>query len=372
MPWSRISAASRWAIIAPASGEIAAGPAAARPAQPRHAAADPRLSRFSPSSPTSPTTISCAARPRRWVRASVQRLELSAGLSARRVRAFLARCAVRAGDHRPSHRGAAQIHSRPRNRDRRLAGTARTRQRPDRRAERKSTPSSSAPSASCGRPACCATPASRSATRSTTISRSSSRTFLTQVPAVKRRLARLFQLDGEILPYLRPGSWVGGDRDGNPNVSPETLDYAVRHQAELALDHYLHEIHALGAELSLSDSLVATSAALKKLAASAGPISRCIRATSLIAGRWSPVMPAWRRRGRRCWGAGRRGRRAIQAEPYAAPEEFAADLDIIAASLRGQWRRRSGRRPAAESARGGGGVRLSSRHHGCAPEFRCP
>ena len=61
------------------------------------------------------------------------------------------------------------------------------------------------------------------------------------------------------MPYLRPGSWVGGDRDGNPNVSPDTLDYAVRRQAEVILDHYLREIHALGAELSLSDSLVKTS-----------------------------------------------------------------------------------------------------------------
>ena len=70
----------------------------------------------------------------------------------------------------------------------------------------------------------------------------------------------VFKLDGEILPYLRLGSWVGGDRDGNPNVSPETLDYAVRRQAEIVLDHYLREIHALGAELSLSASLVSTSA----------------------------------------------------------------------------------------------------------------
>src|SRR5436190_6510330 len=93
------------------------------------------------------------------------------------------------------------------------------------------------------------------------------RTFLPGLPMVKRRLARLFKLDGEIMPYLRPGSWVGGDRDGNPNVSPETLDYAVRRQAEIVLDYYLGEIHALGAELSLSDSLIKTSEALRNLAA---------------------------------------------------------------------------------------------------------
>ncbi|HEY0266124.1 MAG TPA: phosphoenolpyruvate carboxylase, partial [Rhizomicrobium sp.] len=93
------------------------------------------------------------------------------------------------------------------------------------------------------------------------------RTFLPGLPLVKRRLARLFKLDGAVMAYLKPGSWVGGDRDGNPNVSPETLDYAVRRQAEMVLDHYLNEIHALGAELSLSDYLVTVSGGLKALMA---------------------------------------------------------------------------------------------------------
>jgi len=60
------------------------------------------------------------------------------------------------------------------------------------------------------------------------------RTFLPGLPKVKRRLARLFKLEGEPIAYLRLGSWVGGDRDGNPNVSAETLDYAVRRQAGAA------------------------------------------------------------------------------------------------------------------------------------------
>ncbi|HWY63546.1 MAG TPA: phosphoenolpyruvate carboxylase [Rhizomicrobium sp.] len=159
------------------------------------------------------------------------------------------------------------------------------------------------------------------------------RTFLTQVPAVKRRLARLFQLDGDILPFLRPGSWVGGDRDGNPNVSPETLDYAVRHQAELALDHYLSEIHALGAELSLSDSLVETSADLKKLADSAADISvhqgdePYRRALTACYARMAATRTA-------LLGRGPARAPRYKAESYATPEEFAADLNIIAASLR--------------------------------------
>jgi phosphoenolpyruvate carboxylase len=39
------------------------------------------------------------------------------------------------------------------------------------------------------------------------------------------------------------GQWIGGDRDGNPNVTADTLAYALRRQAEVALRHYLTEVH---------------------------------------------------------------------------------------------------------------------------------
>jgi len=158
------------------------------------------------------------------------------------------------------------------------------------------------------------------------------RTFLPGLPRVKRRLARLFKLDGDPLPYLRLGSWVGGDRDGNPNVSPETLDYAVRRQAEAVLDHYLEAIHALGAELSLSDSLAKASPALHALAAS--PDHSSIhqqdepyrRALVTVYAR----MAATRLQ---LLGQGPHLAPRFQAQAYAAPEEFAADLAVIAASL---------------------------------------
>jgi phosphoenolpyruvate carboxylase len=158
------------------------------------------------------------------------------------------------------------------------------------------------------------------------------RTFLPGLPLVKRRLARLFKLDGEVMPYLKPGSWVGGDRDGNPNISPETLDYAVRRQAEIVLDHYLAEIHALGAELSLSDSLISTSPALKALAADDDQISvhqedePYRRALVTCYAR----MAATRNR---LLGAGPVRRARFEAPPYTGPQDFAADLDVIAASL---------------------------------------
>ena len=158
------------------------------------------------------------------------------------------------------------------------------------------------------------------------------RTFLSEVPAVKRRLSRLFGLGDEVLPFLRPGSWVGGDRDGNPNVSPETLDYAVHRQAEAVLDHYLAEIHALGAELSLADSQVTVSPALRALADSALDISihqgdePYRRALVACYARMAATRQTLLGRG-----PARPPRYA--AQPYGAPEDFAADLDVIIASL---------------------------------------
>ncbi len=159
------------------------------------------------------------------------------------------------------------------------------------------------------------------------------RTFLPGLPLVKRRLAHLFKLDGEIMAYLRPGSWVGGDRDGNPNVSPDTLDYAVRRQAEIVLDHYLNEIHALGAELSLSDYLVTVSDGLKALMATPDHISSqqgdepYRRALVSCYARMAATRA-------RLLGAGPARPARFAAEPYATPEAFAADLEVIAASLR--------------------------------------
>ena len=48
------------------------------------------------------------------------------------------------------------------------------------------------------------------------------------------------------------GNWIGGDRDGNPNVGADTLRMALARQAEVALRFYLTEVHELGAELSIS------------------------------------------------------------------------------------------------------------------------
>ncbi|HWA38812.1 MAG TPA: phosphoenolpyruvate carboxylase, partial [Burkholderiales bacterium] len=74
-------------------------------------------------------------------------------------------------------------------------------------------------------------------------------------------------------PFLTVGTWVGGDRDGNPNVGAHTLELAVTQQARLILGHYLEEVNALGRELGLSSRLMKTPPEVLALAARSGDAS---------------------------------------------------------------------------------------------------
>ena len=62
------------------------------------------------------------------------------------------------------------------------------------------------------------------------------------------------------------GSWIGGDRDGNPFVSAETLKTAIAKQATTLFNHYLAEVHTLATELSLSEAFAPASEELRELA----------------------------------------------------------------------------------------------------------
>jgi phosphoenolpyruvate carboxylase len=90
-------------------------------------------------------------------------------------------------------------------------------------------------------------------------------TFLREIPRLYRDLERA--LHGHDVPsFLRMGHWIGGDRDGNPNVGAPTLKLALARQAEVALRHYLTEVHALGSELSISATLAGVTPEMQALA----------------------------------------------------------------------------------------------------------
>ncbi|MEY2683075.1 MAG: hypothetical protein RJA09_219, partial [Pseudomonadota bacterium] len=90
-------------------------------------------------------------------------------------------------------------------------------------------------------------------------------TFLPEIPRLYADIEQSLGVSN-VAAFFRMGQWIGGDRDGNPHVNAETLRLALRRQSEVALRHYLTEVHHLGAELSLSAMLTPVSPAMQALA----------------------------------------------------------------------------------------------------------
>ncbi len=136
----------------------------------------------------------------------------------------------------------------------------------------------------------------------------------------------------ELKPFIRIGAWVGGDRDGNPNVDADALRAAFATPAKAVLRHYLETVNALGAELSLSGSLAEISPALRELADGSGDDSPhrsdepYRRALSQIYARLSATHPTL---------TGQTAPRPapFAAPPYAGPAAFRADLAVLHDSL---------------------------------------
>ncbi|GAA4006244.1 phosphoenolpyruvate carboxylase [Sphingomonas humi] len=153
--------------------------------------------------------------------------------------------------------------------------------------------------------------------------------FLDTLPALYARWER--ELGGRPSSFVRLGSWIGGDRDGNPFVTADSLRLAIGRNSRTVLTHYLDKVHALGAELSISSDLAPISPALLALAdhGDRGPTradepyrralvwvySRLAATYEGIVGE-PPARPA-----------------SIAAPRYATPGEFAADLTTIAEAL---------------------------------------
>ncbi|GGB56232.1 phosphoenolpyruvate carboxylase [Blastomonas aquatica] len=95
--------------------------------------------------------------------------------------------------------------------------------------------------------------------------------FLPVLPMLYARWERV--LGRRPGPFLRLGSWIGGDRDGNPFVTADALRHALGRQAETAMIHYLDCVHALGQDLSIATGLSNTPEAVQALATRSGDIS---------------------------------------------------------------------------------------------------
>ena len=157
-------------------------------------------------------------------------------------------------------------------------------------------------------------------------------TFLREIPKLYADLEH--ELAGHpVASFLRMGQWIGGDRDGNPNVNADTLAYALKRQAEVALRHYLTEVHYLGGELSLSAMLIDVSPEMQALAERSPDTNAhrqdepYRRALTGIYARLAATL--------RALTGGEAARHAVAPQnAYRVAEEFLADLRVIEASLR--------------------------------------
>src|SRR6202789_3400595 len=96
-------------------------------------------------------------------------------------------------------------------------------------------------------------------------------TFLDEVPRLYCKLEdRLNEgegaAQGELASFLRMGSWIGGDRDGNPFVTADVMRGTLKMQSGRVIRFYLDELHVLGSELSLAAHLADVSKDLRALA----------------------------------------------------------------------------------------------------------
>jgi phosphoenolpyruvate carboxylase len=156
-------------------------------------------------------------------------------------------------------------------------------------------------------------------------------TFLREIPKLYAELEEA--LPGQpIASFLRMGQWIGGDRDGNPNVTAKTLEHALTRQSDVALRHYLTEVHYLGSELSLSAMLVPFGPDMLALAERSPDTNEhrqdepYRRALTGIYARLAATL-------KNLTGGDAARHAVVPQNPYPSAEAFLADLRVIEASL---------------------------------------
>ncbi|MGW5440657.1 phosphoenolpyruvate carboxylase [Nocardia asteroides] len=134
-------------------------------------------------------------------------------------------------------------------------------------------------------------------------------------------------------PILRPGSWIGGDRDGNPFVTAEVVHTADEQAAAFAFGRYLDDLVELEKSLSQSARLVPVTPAVAALAEAGYPDPAVFadepyrRALHAIRARLSATAA-------RALGDLPENGLATTAVPYPTPQSVLDDLDAIDDSLR--------------------------------------
>jgi len=157
-------------------------------------------------------------------------------------------------------------------------------------------------------------------------------TFLRQIPRLYAEVEGALA-GHETGTFLRMGHWIGGDRDGNPNVGAGTMRLALARQAEVALRFYLTEVHLLGAELSMSQMLAPVTAEMLALADRSPDTNEhrkdepYRRALIGVYARLAATL-------HELTGTEALRHAVAPQSPYPDADAFAADLEVIARSLK--------------------------------------
>jgi len=153
------------------------------------------------------------------------------------------------------------------------------------------------------------------------------------LPTLPALYARWDRALGERTPnFLKPGTWIGGDRDGNPFVVADSLRNALARACERVLHYYLEAVNALGAELSISSSLAEIDGEVLALAEISGDAAKS-RADEpyrrAISGIYARLVATYLKLTGKP--APRQG--TLRGEPYPDPQTLRADLVAIARGL---------------------------------------
>ena len=163
-------------------------------------------------------------------------------------------------------------------------------------------------------------------------------TFFSELPrlyiqATQQLQARYPDKVWTLPPFYRIGSWIGGDRDGNPFVTADILKETLRLQSAAVLQHYLAQVHELGGELPLSDLLVKVTPELAALAEHSTDHSPQ-RADEPYRRALSGIYARLAATARNLDQIEPQRQEIGHAAAYATPEELRADLKVLAGSLK--------------------------------------
>ena len=155
-------------------------------------------------------------------------------------------------------------------------------------------------------------------------------TFLAALPELYAELED--QLGWSVPSFFRMGSWIGGDRDGNPFVSAEVTRETLAMQSQRALGFHLAELHTLGAELPLFGPMIDVSDALQALA-DASPDTAAERQEEPYRRAITGIYARLAATARKLDGLEPPHPPIGDAPPYATAAELKADLDTLHDSL---------------------------------------